>query len=156
MLHTKIELRQGALYLHAQNVCCRGKLLLREALKVYHTKFRYAAGLLGDQLALADVVRAAVESSNFQRNTSFEAWVMTARTLFLPCSIFNWTPSEGAGQFHGMPNNVKVSILFPWEVLEKIWSHGFILFKHFKHSSPQYRTSKLVLWGWETCKLGHS
>lgn len=131
MLRTKIELRQGTPYLHVQNVRCRGKLLLREALKVYHTKFRYAAGLLGDQLALADVVRAAVESSSFQRNTTFEAWVMTARTLFLPCSIFNWTPSEGAGQFHGMPNNVKVSILFPWESPSEnlvTWFHPFETF----------------------------
>lgn len=112
MLRTKIVFRQGILYLLAQNVHCRGIVLLREVLKVYHAKFRNASGVLGDQLALAEVVRAAVESSSFQRNTSFEAWVMTVRTLFLPCSIFNWTPSEGAGQFHGMPNNVKVSILF--------------------------------------------
>lgn len=31
-----------------------------------------------------------------------------ASVLFLPCATYNWTPPEGAGQFHGMPLDVKV------------------------------------------------
>jgi hypothetical protein len=89
-------------------VIFRGKLLLKEVVKVYRTKFRHASGVLGDQLALADVVKGTVQAARIFQGVPFEAPVMTTRTLFLPCSIYNWTPSEGAGQFHGMPTEVKV------------------------------------------------
>ena len=89
-------------------VVCRGKLLLKEVVKVYRAKFRYATGVLGDQLAIADVVKETVQLQAFQGGVPFEASVMATKTLFLPCAIYNWTPPEGAGQFHGMPTEVKV------------------------------------------------
>lgn len=91
-----------------EHVICRAKVLLEAVLKVYRVKFRHAFGLLGDQLALADVIRASSFSKKFKEGVAFEALVMASRTLFLPCAIYNWTPSEGAGQFHGMPTEVQV------------------------------------------------
>jgi len=89
-------------------VISRAKSLLKEVVKVYRVKFKHAFGLLGDQLALADVVKATLQASKFEEGVPFEAPVMATRTLFLPCAIYNWTPSEGAGQFHGMPTEAKV------------------------------------------------
>lgn len=86
----------------------RAKSLLKEVVKVYRVKFRQAFGILGDQLALADVVKGTLKARKFEEGVPFESLVMATRTLFLPCAIYNWTPSEGAGQFHGMPTEVKV------------------------------------------------
>ncbi|XP_039142857.1 uncharacterized protein LOC120280174 isoform X3 [Dioscorea cayenensis subsp. rotundata] len=60
----------------------RAKTFLQEVLEVYSTKYMKASRMLGDM-----------------NGTS---------VLFLPCAIYNWTPPEGAGQFHGMPLDVKV------------------------------------------------
>lgn len=75
---------------------------------MFRANFRAASAILGDQQALAHVVGAAVGANNFHRTCPFESWVHSARILFLPCALYNWTPSEGAGQFHGMPTSVKV------------------------------------------------
>lgn len=93
------------------HVIRRAKVLLEAVLKVYRVKFRHAFGLLGDQLALADVIRASSFSKEFKEGVAFEALVMATRTLFLPCAFYNWTPSEGAGQFHGMPTEVQVTMM---------------------------------------------
>ncbi|KAG0587569.1 hypothetical protein KC19_2G173600 [Ceratodon purpureus] len=90
----------------------RGKNLLKKVVEVYRAKFSHAFGVLGDQLALADVVKGTVQAARAFQGGPFEAPVMAAKTLFLPCSIYNWTPSEGAGQFHGMPTEVKVRYSF--------------------------------------------
>ncbi|CAN1308100.1 hypothetical protein LINPERPRIM_LOCUS27242, partial [Linum perenne] len=44
----------------------------------------------------------------FSKPQAFEADINEASVLFLPCALYNWTPPEGAGQFHGMPLDVKV------------------------------------------------
>ncbi|KAF7154387.1 hypothetical protein RHSIM_Rhsim01G0149000 [Rhododendron simsii] len=44
----------------------------------------------------------------FTRPQAFQEEIGGASVLFLPCAIYNWTPPEGAGQFHGMPLDVKV------------------------------------------------
>lgn len=66
--------------------------------------------MLGDQLALASVVRSNPNFNvrRFSRREAFLDSFHDASVLFLPCSIYNWTPPEGAGQFHGMPLDVKV------------------------------------------------
>ncbi|KAL0379667.1 UNVERIFIED_CONTAM: hypothetical protein Sangu_0031000 [Sesamum angustifolium] len=88
----------------------RGKAFLQEVLKVYSSKFMKASRMLGDQLALAWVVRSNPNFNvrRFSRREAFVDKISGASVLFLPCYSYNWTPPEGAGQFHGMPLDVKV------------------------------------------------
>ncbi|KAL2327994.1 hypothetical protein Fmac_021421 [Flemingia macrophylla] len=88
----------------------RAKHFLQEVLKVYSTKYRNASRMLGDQLALAWVVKskAHFDASRFAKALAFSEDIDGTSLLFLPCSLYNWTPPEGAGQFHGMPLDVKV------------------------------------------------
>lgn len=88
----------------------RGKAFLQEVLKVYSSKFMKASRMLGDQLALAWVVRSdpSFDVRRFSRREAFQDKIGGASVLFLPCSSYNWTPPEGAGQFRGMPLDVKV------------------------------------------------
>lgn len=88
----------------------RGKAFLQEVLKVYTRKFMKASRMLGDQLALVWVVRSdpSFITRRFSKREAFLDTVSGASVLFLPCSSYNWTPPEGAGQFHGMPLDVKV------------------------------------------------
>lgn len=88
----------------------RAKFFLEEVLKVYTSKFMKASRMLGDQLALAWVVKShsSFDVQRFSRKQAFMDQISGASVLFLPCSIYNWTPPEGAGQFHGMPLDVKV------------------------------------------------
>lgn len=88
----------------------RAKLFLEEVLKIYSSKFMKASRMLGDQLALAWVVKSqsSFDVRRFSRKQAFMDQISGASVLFLPCSIYNWTPPEGAGQFHGMPLDVKV------------------------------------------------
>lgn len=67
--------------------------------------------MLGDQLALAWVVSsdASFDAKRFAKVQPFLKEIKGASVLFLPCAMYNWTPPEGAGQFHGMPLDVKVS-----------------------------------------------
>lgn len=69
--------------------------------------------MLGDQLALAWVVKSHLPSAlrKFTKHKAFTGEVNGASVLFLPCAVYNWTPPEGAGQFHGMPLDVKVQLL---------------------------------------------
>lgn len=66
--------------------------------------------MLGDQLALAWAVKSKphFDTSRFAKAVPFTEDIGGTSILFLPCSLYNWTPPEGAGQFHGMPLNVKV------------------------------------------------
>ena len=68
--------------------------------------------MLGDQLALAWVVKSHLPFAlkKFGRHASFSAELNGVSILFLPCAVYNWTPPEGAGQFHGMPLDVQVSL----------------------------------------------
>ncbi|XP_070020975.1 uncharacterized protein [Nicotiana sylvestris] len=88
----------------------RARFFLEEVLKVYTTKFMKASRMLGDQLALAWVVKShsSFDVQRFTRKQAFTDRISGASVLFLPCSIYNWTPPEGAGQFRGMPLDVKV------------------------------------------------
>ncbi|XP_054801770.1 uncharacterized protein LOC129305754 isoform X2 [Prosopis cineraria] len=88
----------------------RAKLFLQEVLKIYSSKFMKASRMLGDQLALAWVVKShpCFDSSRFSKALPFTEDIGGTSVLFLPCAIYNWTPPEGAGQFHGMPLDVKV------------------------------------------------
>lgn len=88
----------------------RAKFFLEEVLKAYTSKFMKASRMLGDQLALAWVVKShsSFDVRRFSRKQAFMDQISGASVLFLPCSIYNWTPPEGAGQFHGMPLDVKV------------------------------------------------
>lgn len=88
----------------------RAKFFLEEVLKAYTSKFMKASRMLGDQLALAWVVKShsSLDVRRFSRKQAFMDQISGASVLFLPCSIYNWTPPEGAGQFHGMPLDVKV------------------------------------------------
>lgn len=81
-----------------------------EVLKAYNLKYMKASRMLGDQLALAWVVKSYLPSAfgKFSRHETFTGEVNGASVLFLPCEVYNWTPPEGAGQFHGMPLDVKV------------------------------------------------
>lgn len=92
----------------------RAKAFLEEVLKVYTTKFMKASRMLGDQLALAWVVKShpSFDARMFTKRQAFLHEVSGASVLFLPCSAYNWTPPEGAGQFHGMPLDVKVHTCF--------------------------------------------
>lgn len=89
---------------------CRGKVFLQEVLKVYSSKYMKASRMLGDQLALAWVVKSnpSFDAKRFTKPLAFLEEIGGASVLFLPCAIYNWTPPEGAGQFHGMPLDVKV------------------------------------------------
>ena len=66
--------------------------------------------MLGDQLALAWVVKShpQFDERRFTIGLTFSEDIGGTLVLFLPCSVYNWTPPEGAGQFHGMPLDVKV------------------------------------------------
>ncbi|XP_057807389.1 uncharacterized protein LOC131022039 isoform X2 [Salvia miltiorrhiza] len=88
----------------------RGVTFLQEVLEVYSSKFMRASRMLGDQLALAWVVKSKPNFNikRFSRREAFQDMIGGASVLFLPCSLYNWTPPEGAGQFHGMPLDVKV------------------------------------------------
>ncbi|KAG6427976.1 hypothetical protein SASPL_112224 [Salvia splendens] len=88
----------------------RGVAFLQEVLAVYSSKFMQASRMLGDQLALAWVVKSKpnFNMKRFSRGEAFQDMIGGASVLFLPCSLYNWTPPEGAGQFHGMPLDVKV------------------------------------------------
>lgn len=67
--------------------------------------------MLGDQLAIASVIKshASFDPKAFSSHGPFLEDIGGASVLFLPCAIYNWTPPEGAGQFHGMPLDVKVT-----------------------------------------------
>ncbi|KAL6565823.1 hypothetical protein OROHE_004878 [Orobanche hederae] len=88
----------------------RGVAFLQEVLEVYSSRFTSASRMLGDQLALAWVVTSnpSFNVRRFSRREAFQDKIGDASVLFLPCSIYNWTPPEGAGQFHGLPLDVKV------------------------------------------------
>ncbi|KAK9266965.1 hypothetical protein L1049_012634 [Liquidambar formosana] len=88
----------------------RAKAFLQEVLEVYTSNYMKASRMLGDQLALAWVVksRPSFDVRRFTRPQAFTKEIGGASVLFLPCAIYNWTPPEGAGQFHGMPLDVKV------------------------------------------------
>ncbi|KAJ7962174.1 Nucleotide-diphospho-sugar transferase [Quillaja saponaria] len=66
--------------------------------------------MLADQLALAWVVKShpSFDARRFTKGVTFSEEIRVASVLFLPCAVYNWTPPEGAGQFHGMPLDVKV------------------------------------------------
>lgn len=70
-----------------------------------------ASRMLGDQLALYWVIKShpSFDVKRFSRPEAFMNEIHGAQVLFLPCAIYNWTPPEGAGQFHGMPLDVKVN-----------------------------------------------
>ncbi|KAK2991177.1 hypothetical protein RJ640_002291 [Escallonia rubra] len=89
---------------------CRAKVLLQEVLKIYSSKYMKASRMLGDQLALAWVVKShpSFDTKRFTRRQPFVEEIGGASVLFLPCSVYNWTPPEGAGRFHGMPLDVEV------------------------------------------------
>lgn len=88
----------------------RAKIFLQEVLKVYGSRYMKASRMLGDQLALAWVVKShpSFDAKKFTKAQAFIEDIGGASVLFLPCAIYNWTPPEGAGQFHGMPLDVKV------------------------------------------------
>ncbi|CAK9186532.1 unnamed protein product [Ilex paraguariensis] len=88
----------------------RAKVFLEEVLKIYSSKYMKASRMLGDQLALVWVVKShpSFDAKRFTRRQAFLDDVAGASVLFLPCLMYNWTPPEGAGQFHGMPLDVKV------------------------------------------------
>lgn len=69
-----------------------------------------ASRMLGDQLALAWVVKSDpnFDLRRFSKAQAFVEEIYGASVLFLPCATYNWTPPEGAGQFRGMPLDVKV------------------------------------------------
>ncbi|KVH89188.1 hypothetical protein Ccrd_008824, partial [Cynara cardunculus var. scolymus] len=85
------------------------KIFLEEVLNVYTSKYMKASRMLGDQLALAWVIKshASFDAKEFSRHEAFLEEIGGASVLFLPCAVYNWTPPEGAGQFHGMPLDVK-------------------------------------------------
>ncbi|PRQ45936.1 putative nucleotide-diphospho-sugar transferase [Rosa chinensis] len=88
----------------------RAKTFLQEVLKVYRSRYMKASRMLGDQLALAWVVKShpSFDPKKFTKAQAFIEDIGGAAVLFLPCAVYNWTPPEGAGQFHGMPLDVKV------------------------------------------------
>ncbi|MED6199209.1 hypothetical protein PIB30_073781 [Stylosanthes scabra] len=88
----------------------RAKLFLQDVLRIYRTKYMKASRMLGDQLALASVVKSKpqFDANRFSKTVPFTEDIGGTSVLFLPCAMYNWTPPEGAGQFHGMPLDVKV------------------------------------------------
>ncbi|XVE74024.1 hypothetical protein DITRI_Ditri11bG0165700 [Diplodiscus trichospermus] len=83
---------------------------LRKVLEVYSSRYMNASRMLGDQLALAWVVKShpSFDAKRFSKAQVFIKEIDGASVLFLPCATFNWTPPEVAGQFHGLPLDVKV------------------------------------------------
>ncbi|KXG20227.1 hypothetical protein SORBI_3010G173000 [Sorghum bicolor] len=83
---------------------------LKQVLGAYSSRYIKASRMLGDQLALAWVVKSHLPSAfgKFSKHEAFTGEVNGASVLFLPCAVYNWTPPEGAGQFHGIPLDVKV------------------------------------------------
>lgn len=77
---------------------------------MYVSKYSSSSRMLGDQLALAWVVRSnpSFDTKRFSKAQPFLEDVGGTSVLFLPCATHNWTPPEGAGQFHGMPLDIKV------------------------------------------------
>ncbi|XWS77219.1 hypothetical protein CRYUN_Cryun01aG0242900 [Craigia yunnanensis] len=88
----------------------RAKSFLQKVLEVYSSRYMSASRMLGDQLALAWVVKShpSFDAKRFSKAQAFIKEIGGASVLFLPCATYNWTPPEGAGQFHGMPLDVKV------------------------------------------------
>ncbi|KAL5738058.1 hypothetical protein ACOSP7_030819 [Xanthoceras sorbifolium] len=88
----------------------RAKIFLQEVLRVYSSQYMNASRMLGDQLALFWVVKSkpSFDARKFSKAQAFLEEIGGASVLFLPCATYNWTPPEGAGQFHGMPLDVKV------------------------------------------------
>ncbi|XP_021904270.1 uncharacterized protein LOC110819408 isoform X2 [Carica papaya] len=88
----------------------RAKNFLQEVLRAYTSKYMTASRMLGDQLALTWVVKSnpSFDGKRFTKPEPFLDEIAGASVLFLPCAKYNWTPPEGAGQFHGMPLDVKV------------------------------------------------
>ncbi|KAJ4808637.1 Dihydroflavonol-4-reductase [Rhynchospora pubera] len=88
----------------------KSKDFLEEVLDIYMSKYMGASRMLGDQLALYWVIKLHLPSAiqKFNQHESFSGKVKGVSVLFLPCAIYNWTPPEGAGQFHGMPLDVKI------------------------------------------------
>lgn len=88
----------------------KAKIFLQEVLDTYVSKYMKASRMLGDQLALASVVKSHLPSAakRFGKPEAFSSEVNGVSVLFLPCAVYNWTPPEGAGQFHGMPLDVQV------------------------------------------------
>lgn len=89
---------------------CRAKFFLQEVLDAYNTRYTKAYRMLGDQLSLVSVVKSHLPSAfqKFSRQKAFAGEVNGVIVQFLPCAVYNWTPPEGAGQFHGMPLDVQV------------------------------------------------
>lgn len=79
-------------------------------MEVYSSKYIKASRMLGDQLSFAWVVRShlSLATEHFRKPEAFSGKINGASILFLPCAIYNWTPPEGAGQFHGMPLDIQV------------------------------------------------
>ncbi|KAJ6679477.1 POLYPHOSPHATIDYLINOSITOL PHOSPHATASE [Salix purpurea] len=77
---------------------------------ILSSKYMSASRMLGDQLALAWAVKShpGFDMRRFTKAQAFLENIGGASVLFLPCATYNWTPPEGAGQFHGMPLDVKV------------------------------------------------
>ncbi|KAL8161079.1 hypothetical protein V2J09_012568 [Rumex salicifolius] len=88
----------------------RAKAFLLEVLEAYSTRYMSASRMLGDQLALVWVVKShlSLDPRRFAKPSAFMEELNGVSVLFLPCSVYNWTPPEGAGQFRGMPLDVKV------------------------------------------------
>uniref|UniRef100_A0A1D1YJA6 Dihydroflavonol-4-reductase n=1 Tax=Anthurium amnicola TaxID=1678845 RepID=A0A1D1YJA6_9ARAE len=86
------------------------KTFLQRVLEVYSSKYMKASRMLGDQLALAWIVKSQIslDTRKFAKPKPFEDEIHGTAVLFLPCAVYNWTPPEGAGQFHGMPLDLKV------------------------------------------------
>ncbi|KAJ8900305.1 hypothetical protein K2173_024945 [Erythroxylum novogranatense] len=88
----------------------RAKNYLQEVLNIYRSKYMKASRMLGDQLALAWTIKSqpGFDLKRFTKGQAFQEEIGRTLVLFLPCATYNWTPPEGAGQFHGMPLDVKV------------------------------------------------
>ncbi|KAK6260821.1 hypothetical protein QQP08_002143 [Theobroma cacao] len=88
----------------------RAKHFLQKVFEVYSSRYMKASRMLGDQLALAWVIKShpSFDAKRFSKAQAFTEDIDGASVLFLPCAMYNWTPPEGAGQFHGMPLDVKV------------------------------------------------
>ncbi|CAM8941738.1 unnamed protein product [Rhodiola kirilowii] len=88
----------------------KAKEFLEEVLEVYSSKFMKSSRMLGDQLALAWTINShhSFDTKLYSKPKPFVKEIGRAKVLFLPCTLYNWTPPEGAGQFHGMPLDVKV------------------------------------------------
>ncbi|KAG5035111.1 hypothetical protein JHK87_010021 [Glycine soja] len=61
----------------------------------------------GEALPLIVKSKPHFDASRFAKAPAFSKDIGGSSILFLPCSLYNWTPPEGAGQFHGMPLDVK-------------------------------------------------